>query len=249
MIPKVIHYLWFGKKPLPESVQRCIASWKHYCPDYEIIQWNEDNYNYAKNSYMLEAYNAGKYAFVSDYARLDIVNSNGGFYLDTDVELVKSLDELRRFTTYMGMELPGQVNTGLGFGSVKNSPVLKENMSLYEATHFVIDGHLNKRTCVEYTDEILTRRGLTSQDTIQNLVEITVFPTEFFCPMKMGTTNIKITAQTISIHRYEATWYSSNRYISAFNKRMLPIKLFAKRTVNSLLGDGTYDKIKFFLKR
>ena len=94
MIPKKIHYCWFGGNPLPDSVKNCIDSWKKFCPNYEIIEWNESNYDVHKIPYISEAYKNKKYAFVSDYARLDIIYNEGGFYLDTDVELIKSLDNL-----------------------------------------------------------------------------------------------------------------------------------------------------------
>lgn len=132
MIPKKIHYCWFGKNPLPNEVKKCIESWKLFCPDYEIIEWNEENYDVFKIDYMAEAYKAEKYAFVSDYARLDIIYNNGGIYLDTDVELIRPLDDLLHHSCYLGMELPGRVATGLGFGAVKGNNFLYENMKYYE---------------------------------------------------------------------------------------------------------------------
>ena len=123
MIPKKIHYCWFGGNPLPETVQRCINSWRKFCPDYEIIEWNESNYNIHKIPFIAEAYDAKKYAFVSDYARLDIIYNEGGIYLDTDVELIRSLDTLLSNNSFMGMEFAGQVATGLAL-------VLKNIISL-----------------------------------------------------------------------------------------------------------------------
>ena len=104
MIPKVIHYCWFGKNELPEDAKRCIASWKKFCPDYEIIEWNETNYDVRKNKYMSDAYDEKKWAFVSDYARIDIIYNYGGIYLDTDVELLRPLDELLKDKMFCGWE-------------------------------------------------------------------------------------------------------------------------------------------------
>src|SRR5699024_3298849 len=119
MIPRTIHYCWFGGKPLPAKVESNIASWKRYCPDYKIIQWNESNYEVHINDYVSQAYGQKKYAFVSDYVRLDVINEYGGIYLDTDVELIKPLDDLIQYKSFFGLEDVGRVNTGLGFGSVK----------------------------------------------------------------------------------------------------------------------------------
>ena len=128
MIPKIIHYCWFGGNELPESVRKCIESWKKYCPDFVIKEWNESNYDVTKLPFMKDAYEAKKYAFVSDYARLDIIYQHGGIYLDTDVELIKPLDDrLLDTTCFMGMETPGTVATGLGFGAIKGHSFIKQN--------------------------------------------------------------------------------------------------------------------------
>jgi hypothetical protein len=120
MIPKVIHYCWFGGKPLPLDVEQCIRSWKKFCPDYEIRQWNESNYDVGKHPFMKAAYETGSWAFVSDYARLDIIYNHGGVYLDTDVELLKDLQPLLELDCYFGMQQDRNlIATGLGFGAVK----------------------------------------------------------------------------------------------------------------------------------
>ena len=106
MIPKIIHYCWFGGAELPEKDRKCIESWKKFCPDYQIIEWNENNYDVTKNTYMYQAYQAKKWGFVPDYARLDIIYQHGGIYLDTDVELVKNLDSLLENDAFMGFVSP-----------------------------------------------------------------------------------------------------------------------------------------------
>lgn len=121
MIPKIIHYCWFGGGELPQMQKKCIESWKKFCPDYEIKEWNESNYDVHKVPYISEAYDAGKMAFVSDYARLDIIYKHGGIYLDTDVEIIKSLEPLLEHTCFLGAERDGIVATGLGFGAERAS--------------------------------------------------------------------------------------------------------------------------------
>lgn len=135
MIPKVIHYCWFGKKPKPKDVLNCIKSWKKYLPDYEIKEWNEDNYDVYKCQYMADAYKENKWAFVSDYCRLDVVYNYGGVYFDTDVEVIKSFNSLLKENLFCGFEirdkkymakrhidLSENISFGLGFGAVKKHP-------------------------------------------------------------------------------------------------------------------------------
>ena len=122
MIPKIIHYCWFGGTEIPEADQKCMASWRKYCPDYTIMRWDESNYDYTKNQYMREAYEAKKWGFVPDFARLDIVYTYGGIYLDTDVEIIRNIDDLLVNSAYMGFESGGAaVNPGLGFGAEKDT--------------------------------------------------------------------------------------------------------------------------------
>ena len=142
-IPKKIHYCWFGRNPLPESAKKCIESWKKYCPAYEIIEWNEDNFDLTENRYAREAYEQKKWAFVSDYARLKIVYEQGGIYMDVDVELIKPLDELTELDGYMGFEkeIDGQmwIATGLGFGARAGHPIVGDTLYATEQQQQLTD--------------------------------------------------------------------------------------------------------------
>ncbi|MFV0557791.1 MAG: glycosyltransferase family 32 protein [Enterococcus sp.] len=250
MIPKTIHYCWFGGNPLPENVEKCIASWRKFCPAYEIIEWNESNYDVNKHPYMAEAYHQGKFAFVSDYARLDIVHEFGGIYLDTDVELIKSLDSLRTEECYMGLELPGKVNTGIGFGAKKHSEVIRLNLAAYDGVHFINQetGKANQTTCVDYTSRVLQNLGLTQADETQWLKNITIYNTSYFCPLNMETKKLQLAAETISIHHYDASWYSQNQFVRQLNKWLLPIKIKARKRINQLFGENAYEKVKARLR-
>ncbi len=208
MINKTIHYCWFGEYPLPEKVVQCIESWKRYAPDYEIVLWNENNYDVHKIPYISQAYNAQKYAFVSDYARLDIIYHYGGIYLDTDVELIKSLDDLLSHQCYMGCELVGRVNTGIGFGAVKNHWFIKENMKRYENIDFLQKNNkYNLTTCVSITTKLLEDYGLIKVDEVQMIQDIAVFPPKYFCPFDISTDTLHITDNTYSIHHYPLCIY------------------------------------------
>lgn len=211
MIPKIIHYCWFGGNPLPELAIKCIESWKRYCPDYEIIEWNESNFDINCCDYVREAYEAKKWAFVSDYVRYKILYEYGGVYLDTDVELLKPLDELLKRGNYMGCEnhipSPMLVNPGLGCAVSPKQKFYAEIIEDYERSHFInSDGSLNQYTVVQRTTELLKKYGL--KDTIkqQCVCNIVIYPAEFFCPRDMRNGVLKITSNTISIHHFMASW-------------------------------------------
>ncbi len=232
MIPKVIHYCWFGGNPLPESAIKCIESWKKFCPDYEIKQWSEENYDINKIQYVKEAYQEKKYAFVTDVARLDIIYHEGGIYLDTDVEIIKSLDQLLDNSLYLGMETTGRVNTGLGFGAEPKHKFVKDNLNLYADIPFV-----SNITCVTYTTNMLKRYGLRNRNELQQLETILVLPTEYLCPLIFETNRLKITENTYSIHHYDMSWKDKKDYL-------LKLKIKMRRW----LGDGKYDIFKNVIK-
>lgn len=211
MIPKIIHYCWFGGKPLPELTQRCMLSWKQYCPDYQILRWDESNFNYQKRRYTMEAYQAQKWAFVSDVARLDVVYQYGGFYLDTDVELIRPLEDLRINTCFMGLEQNGYVNTGLGFGSEKGNNFIAANLALYDTICFTKnDGSYNLTPCVQYTTQCLEKYGPIRKEKIQTLGPVTVYPATYFCPMLRSDGKVDVQPQTVSVHWYNASWCTND---------------------------------------
>ncbi len=215
MIPKIIHYCWFGRNPLPEIAIKCIESWKKYCPDYEIKEWNEDNFDVNIIPYTKQAYAAKKYAFVSDYARFWILYKYGGLYFDTDVEVIKPLDEVVARGPFMGCEnnvkLPGAtvptVAPGLGLGVNPGLGLYKELLDVYSTFNFVnTDGTLNTKTIVDYTTEILVKHGLKSTNEIQKCAGVWIYPKEYFCPKNVSTKILKITSNTVSIHHYDGSW-------------------------------------------
>lgn len=208
MIPKVIHYCWFGRGPLPDLAKTCIASWKKYCPDYEIREWNEDNFDIACCDFAKEAYQEKRWAFVSDYARLKVVFQYGGIYLDTDVELVRSLDPLLEHKCYLATESSGFVNTGLGFGAEKGSRILQELLEEYEKQHFRLpDGTLDVEPCPQKNTFPLYKYGYRfSAKEIWKTDDVTVYPPEYFCPLDYETRSFHRTENTYSIHHYSALW-------------------------------------------
>ena len=158
MIPKVIHYCWFGNNPKNKDVEKCMASWKKFCPDYEIIEWNESNFDINCIPFVKQAYDAKKWAFVTDYARLKIIYENGGIYLDTDVELLKPLDDLLKLDAYVGLQSAEYINTGLGFGAEKENEMIYEMMIDYNSRHFLAE-NCETIACPILNTKILVKHG------------------------------------------------------------------------------------------
>lgn len=234
MIPRTINYCWFGHNPLNTNVKKCIRSWKEKCPDYKIIQWNESNFNINDTpNFVKKAYKEGKWAFVSDYARLKIIYDNGGVYLDTDVELLKSLDKLINIynTGYMGFEDIDRINTGLGFAAQKNDSLILELMNSYNNLNFDIND-LSNLSCPVINTQVLVKNGLLLNNSLQKIDNIEILPTDYLCPENMYTGKTKITSNTISIHHYNASWMSPKELLRMkviiFLKGLLPSKLVNK---------------------
>ena len=205
MIPKVIHYCWFGGSELPESVKKCIESWRRVMPDYEIKRWDESNYKIDKCKYMKDAYAAKKYAFVSDYARLDILYNHGGIYLDTDVETLKAFDDLLKLDGFCGFEqgkkkVPNEVNTGLVLGARKHLEILKTLRDEYNQRGF------DTTPCTTIQTQQLLKMGLKLNNQTQTIKSLTIFPDSYFCPMNQYTGETTITKNTYSVHHYAASW-------------------------------------------
>lgn len=248
MIPKKIHYCWFGGGEPTESVLKCIESWKKFCPEYEIIQWNETNYDVNQNEYIKQAYSSKKWAFVSDYARLDILYCHGGVYLDTDVELIKNLDPLLENKAFVGKEAIDSISTGLGAGAEKGLPIVKELKDIYDKMNFFVNGKPNEVTCVEITTKYLQGYGYQNNDEFQIVKDLSIYPIEYFCPLKPGSLKLNITKNTYSIHWFEGSWKNSNVFLRKLEFYLIPLKKVSKKTINNLFGEDSYEKLKLKIK-
>lgn len=228
-IPKVIHYCWFGGNPLPELAQKCIESWRKFCPDYEIVRWDESNFDISSNQYVKEAYEAKKWAFVTDYVRLHVIYEQGGVYFDTDVELLKNLDPILKYQGFMGFETGECINTGLGFGAVQNHPLVFEIMRDYDNVHFIKpDGSYDITPCPERNTKVLMKYGLIPNNAMQTIHEMVFMPTEYLSPKSYETGVIRITANSYAIHHYDASWMTKEQEMRA-RKRMKYTKIFGKK--------------------
>lgn len=207
VIPKVIHYCWFGRNPIPDQHKRWMESWHRLCPDYEIKEWNEDNYDIGKNRYMLQAYRSQKWGFVPDYARLDIIYQHGGIYLDTDIELVASIDDLLYQDGFIGFESESFVNCGMGFGAIKGLEIIKEMRDDYIGRCFFNeDGTLNLLSSPCIQTQFLKGRGLKDNGEYQIVDHLTVYPEKVFGGKNLATRKIDIFPYTKSIHHFSGSW-------------------------------------------
>lgn len=246
-IPKVIHYCWFGRNPLPAMAIKCIKSWERYLPDYEIKEWNEDNFDISVNPYVEEAYHMKKYAFVSDYARFWILYNYGGIYFDIDVELLKPIDDIIAQGPFMGLEgfepwykyrdLKAAPAAGLGMSAYSGLEALKDMLKYYDNKHFIsLKGKPQYKTVVLIAaDVLLDQGGIIDPENITICSGIHIYPEEYFNPKRVATGKITITENTRSIHHYAATWVDRKpkRGIAMHRERfinlMLRLRLSIKR--------------------
>lgn len=239
-IPKVIHYCWFGRNPLPKEALRCMESWKQFCPDYEIKRWDEENFDVNACRFSRQAYENGKFAFVSDYARIKVIYEEGGIYLDTDVELLKSLDPLLEDSLYLGAEGTMHVATGLGFGATAGHPYLKDSLQIYENMDFSDEsGNITARNCPYYNTEICKKYGGVFPVTeVQRTESMALYPNDYFNPYDWKRNKLKVTDHTFSIHNYAATWMTESQ------KRALIINAKLQKIENRF--GGTARKLSEF---
>jgi len=235
MIPKRIHYCWFGANPLPDIAKKCIVSWKKYCPDYEIILWNEENFDINAVPFTAQVAKSRKWGFIVDYIRAYVVYYYGGIYLDTDVELLRSLtDDLLQNCCFGGFEDKEYIAPGLIFAGEKGCHIAKELMGFYTSYNFIKDnGELNLTASPKIFTTMLLKYGLRQSNTYQELGIFTSYPTEYFCPMSYKTGIVNITENTYSIHHYEGSWFTKEGLW--FSK--------VRRKIYSIFGDNIFSKV------
>lgn len=260
-IPKVVHYCWFGGNPLGEAERKCIDSWKRYLPGYEIVQWDEHNFDIQRCRYVAQAYEARKWAFVSDYARFSILYEHGGLYFDTDVELIRSIDDIVAKGPFMGFErdpAPGEktmgpaVAPGLGLAANPGLGLYRLILDSYEKSDFIKrDGSLDLTTVVSRTTEILRQRGLTDIPGIQHVDGVDIYPKDYFNPKDYLTGKIEITDNTRSIHHFGMSWLSEGKqYTRKLTFRLVEAGFpsFAARLVAKVISTVRYGEYRELAK-
>lgn len=234
MIPKIIHYCWFGGNPLPKPAKKCIASWKKYCPDYEIKEWNETNFDIKCNAYVEEAYNAKKYAFVSDYVRLFAMYTYGGIYMDTDVEVVSGLDKFLSHAAFSGFEDDIHIPTGI-MACEKGFDLFGELLDDYTDRHFIqSDGSYDMTSNTKTITSKLTEKGFVGNGQFQIVEDFALYPRDFFCPYNNSTGKLSKTKNTATIHWFNKSWLD----------RKLANRLKITRIFHRLFGNDCFKRIK-----
>ena len=235
MIPKKIHFIWVGGKPLTPLAEKCIESWKKHCPNYEIIRWDESNFNINQNQYCKEAYENKKWAFVSDYIRLKVLYEEGGIYMDTDVEVIKNLDELLDNKAFSGFESEVDIPTGI-IAAEKNNIWIKKLLQYYDNKSFI-----NEDKTFDLTTNVVTITNITKENydiklnnTTQDFGDVKFYAKDYFCPKSLTDGVIRKTKNTYTIHHFSGSWKKKS---SKFKAKLLQ---FIKR----ILGEKNVQKLK-----
>ena len=242
MIPKVIHYCWFGRNPLPRMAVKCIASWRKYFPDYEIKEWNEDNFDVNVIPYTKDAYEDGKYAFVSDYARFWILYRYGGVYFDTDVEAIKPMEDIIARGPFMGLEIAGEsgkIAPGLGLAVEAGNPVYGQILDGFAKLDYHLpDGSRNPYTMIPLVTDLMREKGLSGQEDIQEVEGIFIYAPDYFNPLDDATGRLRKTENTRTIHWFMKSWIAGESLW----------KIWIKRFLRRLLGSNCLTSLKKIIK-
>ena len=238
MIPKIVHYCWFGRGKKSSLIKKCIDSWHKYLPDWEFMEWNEDNYDFSKSKYAYDAYSQRKWAFVADYARFDVLNQYGGVYFDTDVELLKPIPcEILEQEAFTGFQSNNRVAPGLVFGAEKGQPGLKKMLNVYQNWKFEIIEGVKPPNILDAFNEAFLPDGLTLNGKFQIVDGIAIYPNAFFCCYDFETLTMEIKPETVSVHYFAASWMPKKQKIK---------QMFIRSAVK-ILGPKRYKQMKRLL--
>lgn len=211
LIPRYIHYCWFGGNEIPEEQQKFIQGWKEKCPSFEVIRWDESNYDVKKNKYMKRAYEEKRWGFVPDYARKDIIYRYGGIYLDTDVEIIRNMDALLYQKGFAGKQLDDCVAFGLGFGAAPGLDIMAEMCEEYEKEEFSFSDGMSMRIGPDYETEILKKYGYDAGKGLQMVAGLTIYPAEVLSGTMAYSKKPFITGNTFSVHHFAGSWTTGKR--------------------------------------
>lgn len=252
MIPKIIHYCWFGENALPELEQKCIESWKRLLPNYTIKVWNESNFDLNCCQYVKQAYEHKKFAFVSDYVRVYALYNEGGIYFDTDVEVLKSLDVFLNNSGVLGFENKTFVGTAL-MAFQKGNKIIKEMLDYYNLVNYIDNnGNENITTNVTLLNKILIENGLKPENSFQKIMNVVIYERDYFFPKKIDEHNFRITDNTYTIHKMKGSWLTDRQRKRGVNKFWInicrPTLKFCLRVLNYLIGKKNTKKIEIRIR-
>ncbi len=257
MIPKKIHYCWFGHGKMSPLMKKCLKSWKKYCPDYEIIEWNEDNFDVNATVWTKEAYEAKKWAFVSDYVRLKVLYEHGGVYMDTDQELIKPLTPFLKHKAFLGFMDDTNISMGL-IGAKAGSTIIAKMLSYYDNKVFVTHGKEDLKPNTNFITDILIEKGLVINDTYQIIDGLNIYPQTYFCPTSCVNIENKTSKDTVALHHWAMTWRKKSelknfakvrRHQTKWYRFFESLRYLPNRIVRKLFGDDKIDAMKKQIKR
>ncbi len=248
MIPKIIHYCWFGNQPIPDKEQKCIDSWKKFFPDYEIKRWDESNFDVEETAFSKQAYENRDYAFVSDYVRAKVLYEYGGLYLDADVEIIKPFPKILDGSGFMGFERRHFLGTAV-IASEKENELIKQLVEHYEKHSFMMkDGSIDNISNTSILTDIMKNRGLVLGGERQTVAGFEIFDREYFYPKKLNDTDFRITDKTCAIHKCSNSWLSDRERKRGTNKVWInvcrPILRTIRKTSTKLFGKEKTRKIE-----
>lgn len=257
MIPRIIHYCWFGGNPMPPLAKKCIKSWHKYCKDYELREWNEQTFDISSAPlYVRQAYEAKKWAFITDYVRLYAMVNYGGVYMDTDVEVIKPLDQYLQHQAFSGFEDGVNIPTGI-MACEKGFPLFATFLKYYDTASFYLeDGTMNLTSNVKIMTDICLKLGLQQNNTYQVLEGFALYPRDVFCPVSHKDGKLHKTKATATIHWFAGSWM--NHKISGTRRQQVRYEKWeqaisfvlhsSNRICKRLLGDEKYESLKRRLK-
>ena len=252
MIPKIIHYCWFGRGEMPPIIKKCMKSWKKHCPDWKIICWNEDNFDVQSSAFTRQAYEAKKYAFVADYVRLKALYEMGGVYLDTDQELRKPLDPFLHHRAFAGFLNKYEVSAGV-IGAEPGHELIREMLQAYSDKVFLSEKGEDLTPNTKGITGMLQERGLIIDDTYQEIGQIAIYPQTYFCPTSCITVEHCISKDTVSVHHWAGSWHTEKGrkdmkrekfHTTKFYRTWEKVKIFPQKALRNLLSDRVVDCLK-----
>jgi mannosyltransferase OCH1-like enzyme len=251
-IPKIIHYCWFGPNPIPELEQKCLESWNKYLPDYKFIFWNESNFDINCVTYVKQAYEAKKYAFVSDYVRMYALYSYGGIYFDTDLELLSNLNSFLTDEVFLGFENRTMIAAG-AIGSVKAHSLFRNMLDYYNNSIFIdSNGNMDTTTVVQILTKFLLQIGFKQQNTEQVIVGIHIYERDVFYPKMITNNKFDLTKRSVGIHYGSGSWLTEKEKrrgkSSIWRNFFRPVLKKTRILLNITLGENKTKKIEIVLR-
>ena len=243
MIPKIIHYCWFGSE-VPAKIKNRVKEWKRILPDYKFVLWNEKSFDIEKHEFTKYMYDSGRYAFVADYVRLFAVLKNGGIYLDTDVLLIKSFNSLLQNKCFFALEDFDSINTGLGFGAEKSNPIIQDLMDIYDlkTSYLKRKDLLSFPTTVEIVSNYFRRLGFKNKNKNQRISDTLILNSYYLAPQKVGQKKAHLRKYTIGIHEYDGSWTKQSRY-------KLLLKRYFRTVFVKIFGSLKYQSFRNMIRK